>query len=58
MGTQAIVFDLDDTIWCAEALPDWDGVTVRQADALTDDFARLGLQHIVRDEFVRQQASV
>jgi phosphoglycolate phosphatase-like HAD superfamily hydrolase len=54
VAIQAVLFDLDETLWRLEAPPDWDLITAHQSAALSTEFARLGLDHLDLAAFVRR----
>lgn len=46
MPIQAVIFDLDDTLWRRTAPPDWAAITALQAAELLPHCVRLGLGHL------------
>lgn len=46
MAIQAVLFDLDDTLWRRTAPPDWDAITALQVAELMPHCIRLGFSHL------------
>ncbi len=54
MAIQAVLFDLDQTLWSVGPQPDWAEITALQSAELAPHFARFALDHFDPPEFVRR----
>ena len=54
MTLQAVLFDLDRTLWDVGPRPDWDTITALQAAQIEPQLGRLGLAQFDAAELVRQ----
>ncbi len=54
MAIEAVLFDLDHTLWRPTAPPDWNAITALQVAELMPHCARLGLDHLDLGELVRR----